>query len=352
MFETEGLNRLYREHRDTIDRVNAVQDALSARFYKLDDAIECLMIAAMSGEAMVMMGPPGTAKSRLMRAFCNLLGLISDETMKGNSGDDTGTEAYFEYLLTQFTEPSELFGFYDLSKLDKEGLVLVQDNMMQRAQVVFLDEVFNASSAILNSLLTFMNERKFHNRGAVISTPLRLLVSATNHPPQEATLGAVYDRFLLRCRVSNVASEAVNQDDIIGLMQAGWQETHAADLKTDETWSGLLDDLKSLQDDIDARTASGKLKIDPLHPMFADLTALVSRLVKSDLSEMSNRRLIKMVGLVLSMRLMRSARDGEDEIQMQVRDLDVIARFSLDRDDPSAQARILQDLKDNGASAS
>lgn len=352
MFETEGLNRLYKEHRDTIDRVNAVQDALSARFYKMDDAIECLMIAAMSGEAMVMMGPPGTAKSRLMRAFCNLLGLISDETMKGSSGGDTGTEAYFEYLLTQFTEPSELFGFYDLSKLDKEGLVLMQENMMQKAQVVFLDEVFNASSAILNSLLTFMNERKFHNRGEVISTPLRLLVSATNHPPQEATLGAVYDRFLLRCRVSNVASEAVNQDDIIGLMQAGWQETHAADLKTDETWTGLLDDLKSLQDDIDARTASGALKIDPLHPMFADLTALVSRLVKSDLSEMSNRRLIKMVGLVLSMRLMRSARDGEDEIQMQVRDLDVIARFSLDRDDPSAQARILQDLTDNGASTS
>lgn len=352
MFETEGLNRLYKEHRDTIDRVNAVQDALSARFYKMDDAIECLMIAAMSGEAMVMMGPPGTAKSRLMRAFCNLLGLISDETMKGNSGNDTGTEAYFEYLLTQFTEPSELFGFYDLSKLDKEGLVLMQENMMQKAQVVFLDEVFNASSAILNSLLTFMNERKFHNRGEVISTPLRLLVSATNHPPQEATLGAVYDRFLLRCRVSNVASEAVNQDDIIGLMQAGWQETHAADLKAEETWSGLLDDLKSLQDDIDARTESGALKIDPLHPMFSDLTALVSRLVKSDLSEMSNRRLIKMVGLVLSMRLMRSARDGEDEIQMQIRDLDVIARFSLDRDDPSAQARILQDLTDNGASAS
>lgn len=352
MFETEGLNRLYKEHRDTIERVNAVQDALSARFYKMDDAIECLMIAAMSGEAMVMMGPPGTAKSRLMRAFCNLLGLISDETMKGESGEEAGTEAYFEYLLTQFTEPSELFGFYDLSKLDKEGLVLMQDNMMQKAQVVFLDEVFNASSAILNSLLTFMNERKFHNRGEVISTPLRLLVSATNHPPQEATLGAVYDRFLLRCRVSNVASEAVNQDDIIGLMQAGWQETHAADLKTDETWAGLLDDLKSLQDDIDVRTASGALKIDPLHPMFADLTALVSRLVKSDLSEMSNRRLIKMVGLVLSMRLMRSARDGEEEIQMQVRDLDVIARFSLDRDDPSAQARILQDLTDNGASAS
>jgi MoxR-like ATPase len=351
MFEKEGLNDLYTKHRNTIDKVNSIQDALSGRFYKMDDAIECLMIAAMSGEAMVMMGPPGTAKSRLMRAFCNLLGLISDETLNGDGDDKKSTEAYFEYLLTQFTEPSELFGFYDLSKLDKEGLVLMQDNMMQKAEVVFLDEVFNASSAILNSLLTFMNERKFHNRGKVISTPLRLLVSATNHPPQEATLGAVYDRFLLRCRVSNVASEAVGQDDIIGLTLAGWQETHAPNLEH-ATWEGLLDDLRALQDDIDARTASGALKIDPLHPMFADLTALVSRLVKSDLSEMSNRRLIKMVGLVLSMRLLRSARANEDEIEMQVRDLDVIARFSLDRDDPSAQARIMQELTDQRSSAS
>lgn len=351
MFETAGLNELYKKHRNTIDKVNAVQDALSARFYKMDDAIECLMIAAMSGEAMVMMGPPGTAKSRLIRAFCNLLGLISDDTMKGSAGDEKGTEAYFEYLLTQFTEPSELFGFYDLSKLEKQGLVRKTENMMQKAQVVFLDEVFNSSSAILNSLLTFMNERKFHDRGEVISTPLRLLVSATNHPPQEATLGAVYDRFLLRCRVTNVASEAVNQDDIIGLMQAGWQETHAANLKHDKMWEGLLDNLKTLQDDIDARTATGELKIDPTHPMFADLTALVSRLVKSDLSEMSNRRLIKMVGLVLSLRLLRSARDDEDEIEMQVRDLDVIARFSLDRDDPSSQARILQELTHHGSSA-
>ena len=359
MFETSGLNALYIKHRVTIDKVNAVQDALSARFYEMDDAIECLMIAAMSGEAMVMMGPPGTAKSRLMRAFCNLLGLVPDGTLQNDGEkaddiklDDDDEEKYFEYLLTQFTEPSELFGFYDLAKIDSEGLVRITKNMMQKAQVVFLDEVFNASSAILNSLLTFMNERKFHDRGEVISTPLRLLVSATNHPPQEATLSAVYDRFLLRCRVTNVASEAVAQDDIINLIQAGWTETHAANLDSEESWKGLLEDLKALQDDIDVHTKNGDLKINPLHPMFADLTALVSRLVKSDLSEMSNRRLIKMVGLVLSMRLLRSARAGEDEIEMQVRDLDVIARFSLDRDDPSAQARILQELTDYGSLAS
>jgi MoxR-like ATPase len=353
MFETEGLNALYKKHRGTIDKVNEINAALNARFYKMDDAVECLMIAAMSGEAMVMMGPPGTAKSRLMRSFCNLIGLITDNALQGNGKEEKTNDAYFEYLLTQFTEPSELFGFYDLAKLNtNQGLVRKQENMMQMAQVVFLDEVFNASSAILNSLLTFMNERKFHDRGEVIPTPLRLLVSATNHPPQDATLGAIYDRFLLRCRVSNVASEAVNQEDIVGLLQAGWQETHAAKLDHKTSWTGLLDELKFLQDDIDARTASGALKIDPTHPMFADLTALVSKMVKSDLSEMSNRRLVKLADLVLSMRLLRSARAGEDKIEMQVRDLDVIARFSSDRDDPSAQARILQDLTEPRLSSS
>ena len=389
MFEKEGLNALYAEHRDTLAKVHGVSKALRKRFYRMDDAIECLMIAAMSGEAMVMMGPPGTAKSRLMRSFCNLLGLIPDSALTGGSkGDATSgavkfshgggsasdgsrsiklpfrsphqiaedmatakatsvadEEAYFEYLLTQFTEPSELFGFYDLAKLNKEGLVRKDQNMMHKAQVVFLDEVFNASSAILNSLLTFMNERKFHDRGEVFETPLRLLVSATNHPPQEATLGAVYDRFLLRCRVTNVASEGVQQSDIVRLLEVGWQETHAADLDHEDDWTGLLDDLKALQDDIDDRTKSGDLKIDPVHPMMANLTEMVSKMVKYELSDMSNRRLIKLAGLVLSMRLLRGAQEDADEIEMEVRDLDVISRFSLDRDDPSAQARVARELE-------
>jgi MoxR-like ATPase len=345
MFEKDGLNAIYREHKKTLNKINAVADALRARFFQMDDAIECLMVAALSGEAMVMIGPPGTAKSRLIRSFCNLIGLIPDGSLTGDSSADEKQDAYFEYLLTQFTEPSELFGFYDLAALQsKSELVRKDENMMQKAQVVFLDEVFNASSAILNSLLTFMNERKFHDRGDVIETPLQLLVSATNHPPQEATLAAVYDRFLLRCRVRNVASEGVDQGDIVALLQAGWQETHAAKLDSQGEWRGLLTSLKALQNDINTRTRSNQLKIDPLHPMMADLTEMVSKMVKYELSDMSNRRLIKLAGLVLSVRLLRGAKDGAEEIEMQVRDLDVIARFSLDRDDPSAQARLLSEL--------
>ena len=261
MFEKDGLNALYAAHRDTLNKVVAVETALRERFYCMDHAIECLMIAAMSGEAMVMIGPPGTAKSRLIRAFCNLLELIPDDAMRGKGDDSNGsgksTEDYFEYLLTQFTEPNELFGFYDLSKLDTEGLVKKEDNMMQRAKVVFLDEMFNASSAILNSLLTFMNERKFHDRGEVRETPLRLLVSATNHPPREESLGAVYDRFLLRCRMNNLATRQTSPADLADLLQTGWQETHAANLGHRESWSTLLDDLKALQDDVNGAHQGG-----------------------------------------------------------------------------------------------
>jgi len=349
MFEKDGLNALYDAHRDKLAKVNAVSDALNKRFYKMEDAIECLMIAAMSGEAMVMIGPPGTAKSRLMRSFCNLLELIPDSALTGREdqrdADDSSHEDYFEYLLTQFTEPSELFGFYDLAKLhDGKGLVRDDQNMMHKAQVVFLDEVFNASSAILNSLLTFMNERKFHDRGKVIQTPLRLLVSATNHPPQDPTLGAVYDRFLLRCRVSNIASEGVEHGSLVELLQTGWQETHAAALDDKPKCKGLLEDLRNLQDDVDARTKAGSLKIEPAHPMFANLTQMVSTMIKYDLSDMSNRRIVKLAGLMLSLRLLRADRAGDDEIEMQARDLDVIARFSLDREDRSGQKRLLQEL--------
>ncbi|UXX83800.1 AAA family ATPase [Roseovarius pelagicus] len=350
MFEKDGLNTLYRGHRKTLTKVNAVASALNLRFYKMEDAIECLMIATMSGEAMVMIGPPGTAKSRLMRSFCNLLDLIPDTALIGGEDkraeDDPSHEAYFEYLLTQFTEPSELFGFYDLAALSK-GMGLVRDdrNMMHKAQVVFLDEVFNASSAILNSLLTFMNERKFHDRGKVISTPLRLLVSATNHPPQDPTLGAVYDRFLLRCRVVNVANEGVDQDDLVQLLQTGWKETHAAELDKKPDCAGLLEDLKRFQEDVDARTKSGSLRIDPAHPVFATFTQMVSTMLKYELSDMSNRRIVKLAGLVLSLRLLRADRDGESDIEIQTRDLDVVSRFSLDREDASGQKRLNEELK-------
>jgi MoxR-like ATPase len=344
MFETAGLNKLYQQRRATFAKAAKVGDALNLRFYDMKDAVDCLLIAAISGESVVMIGPPGTAKSRLVRAFCNLLGIVPDAALRTGGGHGGHSAAYFEYLLTQFTEPSELFGFYDIAALQKGTLVRMDDGMMQKAKVVFLDEVFNASSAILNALLTFMNERRFHDRGKVVTTELGLLVAASNQTPTEPGLAAVYDRFLLRCRVANTAREAVKQVELIDLLTSAWSETHAPSGERDPSWSTLLDDFAQYRSDVDEMTATGALKIDPAHPTFADLTQLVASMVKYELSAMSNRRLVKMVGLVLAMRMLRAARSGEDQIVIRPEDLDVILRFSLDREDPSGQARVLQEL--------
>ena len=159
MFDTDQLAILYKYHRSTLDALVALEIRLNQRFYGMERAIECMALAALTGEAMVMIGPPGTAKSRLVRSFCNLVGVLADDalTISGGTETEEKDEKYFEYLLTQFTEPSELFGYYDMGKLlGKEHIMSRADaGMMQKAEVVFLDEVFNASSAILNSLLTF-----------------------------------------------------------------------------------------------------------------------------------------------------------------------------------------------------
>lgn len=354
MFQKDGLNALYREHKGTLKMAHDVGAALKGRFFDMDDAVDCLMIAAISGEAMVMIGPPGTAKSRLVRSFCHLIGLIDDEDIVAHSEGASLASLhadYFEYLLTQFTEPSELFGYYDIGLLTKHGkMERLDENMMSKAKVVFLDEVFNASSAILNALLTFMNERKFHDRGKVHNVPLRMLIGATNFPPTDRTLSAVYDRFLLRVRMHNVAAPAVSQGEIVDLLKVGWQETHSTVIKREEKWSGLLGGLQEFQVDLDNKTSSGELKIDENHPVFNALGVVVKTMVGAGLSDMSNRRIVKLSGLALAMCLLRGAGEGRKEVEISTRDLDVFTRFSLDREDPSWPSLLKQQLENAGVS--
>src|SRR4030095_5708372 len=121
----------------------------------------------------------------------------------------------------------ELFGFYDPSKLTKEGTLerIHADSMMQSAHVVFLDEVFKGSSAILNALLSFMNERAFYDRGRRHSVPLQCLFAATNELPDSDELQAIWDRFTLRCRVDNVVAERGRIHD---MLTKAWPLTYGA----------------------------------------------------------------------------------------------------------------------------
>lgn len=349
MFKAEALATLQDRHRETLDKVIQLEDVLSARFYRMDKSIECMMLAALTGEAMVMLGPPGTAKSRLIRTFCNLLGLLGDDALQARTGQTSGqvekNPEYFEYLLTQFTEPSELFGYYDLAKLFGEKKVFERDTagMMQKAKVVFLDEVFNASSAILNALLTFMNERKFHDRGRLHAVPMRLLFAASNHTPREDGLQAFYDRFLLRSRLDNVAA---TPDDISALVHAAWKETHAAPAGAvdGQEFTDLLSGIDAFRADVDAMTRDGSLSVNPADPIFARLTDLAAELRRKDLSQMSNRRLVKFSGALLAKGLLRATRDKTSP-RIIPKDLGIILDFGLDQNDAGAVAKLRAHLE-------
>src|SRR6476646_1914772 len=165
------------------ERLRLLANTLERQFLGKDEIIRLLMIAVVAGEHCVLLGPPGTAKSALIRSLAELM-----------------QARYFEYLLTRFTEPNEIFGPVDIGAF-REGVYRRNTaGMLPEAEVVFLDEVFKSNSAILNALLTLLNERKFNNGGTVMDVPLLSVIGASNEVPQDESLAAIFDRFLLRVR--------------------------------------------------------------------------------------------------------------------------------------------------------
>jgi MoxR-like ATPase len=163
--------------------------------------VDLVALAAVAGEHLLVLGPPGTAKSQAVRRVARALG-----------------GRYFEYLLGRFTEPSEIVGPIDLRRL-RDGVIETQTGgMLPEAEIAFLDEVFLGSTAILNTLLSLLNERTFRRGSTAIAVPLRVCVGAANHLPDDDTLAAFADRFLLRCFVSPVGDAQLED-----LLEGGWQ---------------------------------------------------------------------------------------------------------------------------------
>jgi len=161
---------------------------------------EAVVLAAVAGEHVLVVGPPGTAKSEAVRRISTALG-----------------GRMFEYLLGRFTEPQEIFGPVDLQKL-REGRVEVDTTgMLPEADIAFLDEVFLGSTAILNTLLAVLNERTFRRGHTSMRCPLRVCIGASNTIPDEPALAAFADRFLVRVFVDPVPD--ANLED---LLEASW----------------------------------------------------------------------------------------------------------------------------------
>jgi MoxR-like ATPase len=248
---------------------------LKGRFVGRDEVVDLIALAAVAGEHLFLYGPPGTAKSALIRQFAL--------AVRGR---------YFEYMLTRFSEPNEVFGPIDIARLREGKVVSVTTGMLPEAEFVFLDELFNANSAILNNLLTVLNERIYRRGAEIHRLPLLSLFSASNHLPEDEALRALFDRFLLRCQVKNLPLAAMPE-----LLRAGWALESAP---TPE----------SLVSAAELAALHGKLPSVGLGGVLEPYTNLVSRVRDLGVA-FSDRRAVKVLRLLAASALLCGRRDCE-----------------------------------------
>jgi MoxR-like ATPase len=172
-------------------RLRQIREEISQAFVERAEVIDGALVALLAGHHVLLIGPPGTAKSMLADEICRRC---------------VGAE-YFQWLLTKFTTPEELFGAVSLRALENDDYRRVTTHKLPEAHIAFLDEVFKANSSILNAILTVMNERRFHNGREVATVPLATLFGASNELPEDDELQALYDRFLLRFVVDYIADD-------------------------------------------------------------------------------------------------------------------------------------------------
>ena len=284
--EQHELERTAHELRD---RVNRFRTSLGRFLVDKQELIDLMVVAAVAQEPLLLVGGPGTAKSDLVLKFRDALGVPSS--------------AYFEYMLTRFTEPSEIIGPIDINQL-REGRYLRRDaGKLPTARIAFLDEIFKSNSAILNILLTIINERKFYQDGQPQPVALRILFAATNEVPEQEELLALKDRFTLK-----VESRSVHDEHFSALIDAGmrgevqrglqvkpWAEGHC-------TLEDLLKVHRHLLFQFQRTTDVGDRGADrdPFFPeaVFREFQRIVRTLEREDRLLLSDRRIVKLYKLM------------------------------------------------------
>ena len=276
---------------DTVNLIADMEDVaglLRNTFTAKDEIVEMLIVCAMAQEHLLIVGPPGTAKSEIAKRFA-LLCSPQDHPKNGDI-------PYFEYLLTRFTEPNEIFGPVDIRTFQEGGgHRRVTDGMLPRAEIAFLDEVFKANSAILNALLNILNERTYYNGGRPEPTPLICAVGATNEVPDDPDLAALYDRFPVRVWTDNV-EESLFHD----LFDKGWQLVKERIRKGyalrlgNVTQTDVLKKLYRTLDEVDVR---------PVRREYREAV----RKIRAEGIDMSDRRVISLMKLVAASALRRKS---------------------------------------------
>ena len=213
---------------EPLGKLRAIESQLCTLLVEREEVVRTALLALLCKENLVVVGPPGTAKSQLITQLARRVGDAAGNGLR-----------CFVYLLTKFTTPEELFGPVSISGLKEDDYRRITTGKLPEAELAFLDEIFKASSAILNNLLRLMNEGEFENGRQTMQVPLISLFGASNELPQDAELEALFDRFLLRLTVdyvsesgftklqhllanhqAGVPSQTISQSELIALQQS------------------------------------------------------------------------------------------------------------------------------------
>jgi MoxR-like ATPase len=289
------LQDLQDEAEDLRRRINRFRTSLGRFLVAKQELIDLMVVAAMAQEPLLLVGPPGTAKSDLVLKFKDALGLRDED--------------YFEYMLTRFTEPSEIIGPIDINQLREGRYIRREQGKLPTARLAFLDEIFKSNSAVLNILLTIVNERKFYQDGVPQPVRLRVLFAATNEVPEQGELAALKDRFVLKAESRSVQEEhfeeliesGVRGEVFRTLNQKPWAEGHAT-----------LDDLLKVNRYLTyqfgrrnlagagAGAGDGPTDREMFFPaeVFREFQRLVKTLVREDRIFISDRKLVKLYKLL------------------------------------------------------
>ncbi len=253
-----------------IQKLNAVLQNIKETFIGKNEIIDLLGIGLIAKENAFLLGPPGTAKSAIIRALSN--------------GIENGKN--FEYLLTRFTEPNEIFGPFDIRKLKEGELITNTEGMMPEASMIFLDEIFNANSAILNSLLMALNEKIFRRGKETKKIPALMFVGASNVLPEDEALNALQDRFLIR-----VKCDYVDPDLLHEVLLAGWKlEQNISAEKPTIT----ANEIRALQEQC------RNVNLTPIRNQYVDIV----HSLRNTGIKVSDRRAVKLQNLIAASALM------------------------------------------------
>ena len=199
---------------------------LNQDFVERDELIKIMLLAIATGTNLLMLGPPGTGKSLITYELCNRI-------QNAN---------YFQWMLNKTSDPSEILGPFSVKEMENDKFLRITTGKLPEAHIAFMDEVFKSNAPTLNALLTIMNEHIFYNDGKPNDVPLISMFGASNEPPEDESLDAMYDRFIFRMNLAYI-HDAANKKR----MHSNYLDKRAGLLNMVNKTTITLEELKVLQ---------------------------------------------------------------------------------------------------------